>query len=105
MIGECLERATTIDGRRRFYAPGQHPATYRDRYMVKTLLRLWRIPHPGDETLPESIAYHQRRVDEFDQATCLEKAIYIEQMTPEPDVDTLALVARLRNEAGAPAPW
>lgn len=103
VIGECLETATNQFGERRFYAPGQHRATYRERVLLDRLQRIWRIkpPFPDDTGLLDSIDYHRKRIEDFERGECRAKADYIEAMTPDPDEATLRVVARLRSDD----PW
>lgn len=101
VIGAVLESATDHHGERRFYAPGQHPATWRERWMVEQLERLYRIPHAGDDGLRSTILYHRQRIEDFERGEARAKADYIEAMTPEPDEATLRVVARLRSDH----PW
>jgi hypothetical protein len=77
-VEQMLARLTNPDGSQRFYPPGEHPATYRDRWMVSRLKEIRAVmvadpfaPGPDREalaTLDESIARHERRCEEFEAA-------------------------------------
>lgn len=72
----------------RFYPLGAHPATYRERYMVTQLRRIKAIGRDianveagrdRDQQADESIAYHLRRIVDFEAGELETKAAYLRE--------------------------
>jgi hypothetical protein len=85
----ALELATNLDGSRRFYDVGEHPATFRDRIMVDRLLAVDSITEPDQLRKPPSaeahaaIEYHRRNIAQFEAGHHHEKSDFLEQLARE----------------------
>jgi hypothetical protein len=58
-------------GTPRHYPPGQHPANYRDREMLKKLEAL----DTNDPQVAEAIAYYTERIAAFEESASEHKAL------------------------------
>lgn len=69
-----LADVKTVYGARRFYPIGQHPATYRQRAVLK---RLYEIDDGSNPDVRETILYYERMLAQFELGEDIAKMHYI----------------------------
>jgi hypothetical protein len=84
MMHPALSRAKDIHGERRFYEPGEHPATFRHRTILKQLEQIEQTMSPDRSTAASAAAeYHREKIAEFEAGEHRAKSEYLHRLAPE----------------------